>query len=249
MADILISSIDESVIDNANIDNERAVVSEIIICMQAIDDVASTIEKNIIDCFENNRKSMVNHAITTLMECADIDVAIAKNKTIISFDDVLRKECQYIVDGLKDKIKVWKNEFNDTQKPIKNNDPKKKSIKPSKSSKNGFFVSGEFLILATKYHNNYIPLDVVRDMFDFVKSLDYFQMEPLASCFRSVKKYGKSGSYRDVTLPKIKMHHATKCIAFFKSFKLVTKEKSTGFFNAKSKSVKDLNDILAEIAS
>lgn len=46
MADILISSIDESVIDNANIDNERAVVSEIIICMQAIDDVASTIEKH-----------------------------------------------------------------------------------------------------------------------------------------------------------------------------------------------------------
>lgn len=249
MADVLNSSIDESVIDNVNTDNEKAVVSEIIICMQAIDDVASTIERNIIDCFENNRKSMVNHAITTLMECSDIDMAIAKNKTIISFDDVLRKECQHIVDGLKGKIKVWKNEFNDTQKPIKNNDPKKKSIKTSKSPKNGFFVSGEFLVLATKYHNNYIALDVVRDMFDFVKSLDYFQIEPLASCFRSVKKYGKSVSYRDVTLPKIKTHHATKCIVFFKLFKLVNKEQSTGFFNAKSKSVKDLNDILAEIAS
>jgi len=249
MADVLNSSIDESAIDNVNADNEKAVVSEIIICMQAIDDVSSTIERNIIDCFENNRKSMVNHAITTLMECSDIDMAIAKNKTIISFDDVLRKECQHIVDGLKDKIKVWKSEFDGTQKPIKNNDPKKKSIKPSKSSKNGFFVSGEFLVLATKYHNNYIGLDVVRDMFDFVKSLDYFQIEPLVSCFRSVKKYGKSGSYRDVTLPKIKMHHATKCIAFFKLFKLVNKEKSTGFFNAKSKSIKDLNDIFAEIAS
>ena len=249
MADVLNSSIDESVIDNVNTDNEKAVVSEIIICMQAIDDVASTIERNIIDCFENNRKSMVNHAITTLMECSDIDMAIAKNKTIISFDDVLRKECQHIVDGLKGKIKVWKNEFNDTQKPIKNNDPKKKSIKTSMSPKNGFFDSGEFLVLATKYHNNYIALDVVRDMFDFVKSLDYFQIEPLASCFRSVKKYGKSVSYRDVTLPKIKTHHATKCIVFFKLFKLVNKEQSTGFFNAKSKSVKDLNDILAEIAS
>jgi hypothetical protein len=86
-------------------------------------------------------------------------------------------------------------------------------------------------------------------MFDFVKSLDYFQIEPLASCFRSVKKYGKSVSYRDVTLPKIKTHHATKCIVFFKLFKLVNKEQSTGFFNAKSKSVKDLNDIFAEIVS
>ena len=106
MADVLNSSIDESVIDNVNTENEKAVVSEIIICMQAIDDVDSTIERNIIDCFENNRKSMVNHAITTLMECSDIDMAIAKNKTIISFDDVLRKECQHIVDGLKGKIKV-----------------------------------------------------------------------------------------------------------------------------------------------
>jgi len=155
----------------------------------------------------------------------------------------------YLFNIFSYKIKVWKNEFNDTQKPIKNNDTKKKFVKPSKSSKGGFFVSGEFLVLATKYHNNYIALDVVRDMFDFVKSLDYFQIEPLASCFRSVKKYGKSVSYRDVTLPKIKTHHATKCIVFFKLFKLVNKEQSTGFFNAKSKSIKDLNDVFAEIAS
>lgn len=249
MADVLNSSIGESVIDNVNIDNQNSIVSEIIICMQAIDDVAFNIEKNIIDCFESNRKSMVNHAINTLMECSDIDAAIAKNKTIISFDDVLRKECHCIVDGLKDKIKVWKNEFNDTQKPIKNNDPKKKFIKPSKSSKNGFFVSGEFLVLSTKYHNNYIPLDVVRDMFDFVKILDYFQVEPLTSCFRSAKKYGKSVSYRDVALPKIKMHHAVKCITFFKYFKLVARDKSTGFYNAGNKSIKDLNDVFSKIAS
>ena len=235
-----------SVVESFSESNQ--VMSNVAQHLQAIDDIAATIEKNISDCFENNRKLMINHVISTLTECGnDINAAYEKNKAIISFDDVLKKECQVIIDGFRDRMKSWKKGTSPVSKKIISKENKNiAKAKGLKKKKIDFFVKGDSLVVSTRHHNNYIPLESVKAMFNFVKDLDHIHMKSFKEALSASLKSNKESNYCKIVIPKVKSHHAYYSLEFFKKFKLIIRN-GAGIYKVKNKNLKDLNEILLNL--
>ena len=212
-------------------------------CFQTIDEIASTIEKNIVDCFENNRKLMVNHAINSLTQCKDIDAAFSQNKTIITFDDILRKECHQIIDGFKERIEMWKKGKSTSEHSSKQEISVKDTKKNRKKRRKNFYVDDNKLIAVTQHHNNYIPLDVVRKIFEYVKSLDFLHVKSFQDAFDDKKSKTKETAK---IFSEVKKHHGYFVVMFLKHHKFLMKN-GAGIYKMKNKTMKDLNDCLMQI--
>lgn len=214
-------------------------------CFQTIDEIASTIEKNIVDCFENNRKLMVNHAINSLTQCEDIDAAFAHNKTIITFDDILRKECHQMIDGFKERIELWKKGDAKTHQSKKQEVCTEESKKTRKKRKKYFYFDANKLVAVTQYHNNYIPVDVVKRIFEYIKLQDFLHIKSFLDSFDQNKKT-KNSKENNKMFFEVKKHHAYFVVIFLKQYKFLMKN-GAGIYKMKNKTLKDLNDCFVQI--
>ncbi len=203
-----------------------------------IDDVAAKIEQEIISCFANHRKEMVSKSVPTIVENSNIDEIVAQSKIAITYDDILQKECKNIIDGFRFRIGNLKHGKKPSEKKI--------IVKRSNKKSCRFHVTEDHLVASTFYHNNYIPLKIVNEVFDFAKSLDFIQVNPLLEAFQKSKKTSKDVRYRESVVPKISKHHAFYCLTFFKKFGLMKKDAKTGYYKVK-KLTKDMNDVFEKI--